>query len=170
MKKADFIIGIDPDSDKSGVAHYSTGNKVMVVHSLKFPQLVDYVVNESRAALLSGVTLDVVIEAGWLNESHWHLNPKDSKLMAAFKGNAVGRNHETGRKIVEMCKHYGIQPKEVKPLRKIWKGKDGKITHDEISVFIPGFPSKSNQEVRDAALIAWMYAGEPIKLNTHLKK
>ena len=42
------------------------------------------------------------------------------------------------------------------PLKKVWKGTGGKITQAEILRIIPGFPKRSNQEVRDAALIAWV--------------
>ncbi len=46
-----------------------------------------------------------------------------------------------------------------------WRGQDGKITHAELAQFIPGLPARSNQEERDAALLAWTYAGFPVKMN-----
>ena len=78
-------------------------------------------------------------------------------------GNHTGRNHEVGRKIVEMCRHYGIEVVEQPPLRKIWKGKDGKITNEELQ-HLAIITDKTNQETRDAALIAWEYAGLPIRI------
>jgi len=105
----------------------------------------------------------VVVEAGWLIQSNWHLLHKDSKAVAAAKGNSIGRNHETGRKIVEMCKHYGIEVLEHFPLKKQWKGKDGKITHKELASFT-GLTGTTNQDARDAALLAWVFAGLPIRL------
>lgn len=78
-------------------------------------------------------------EAGWLNRSNWHLLCRDSKAAAAAKGNHVGRNHETGRKIAEMCEHWQIPFSLVRPLPltarggiKQWRGKGGKITQEEI--------------------------------------
>ena len=127
---------------------------------MEFPQLIEFLRdmhNDFERPL-------VIIEAGWLNESNWHLKPTDSKALVAKKGNAVGRNHETGRKIVEMCKYYGIHVEEVKPLVKCWRGPDRKITHEEIAYFIPDFPTKSNQETRDAALLAWNHAGLPMRV------
>lgn len=70
-----------------------------------------------------------------------------------------------GRKIVEMAKHYGLTVDEVKPLRKCWRGREGKITHEELAQFIPGLPKRTTQDIRDAALLAWTYAGFPIKMN-----
>ena len=37
MKKADYIIGIDPDTDKSGVAQLRVAGREMEVFSLSFP-------------------------------------------------------------------------------------------------------------------------------------
>ena len=43
----------------------------------------------------------------------------------------------------------------------LWKGKDGKITHDELAAFT-GIMGRTNQEGRDAALLAWTWAGFPL--------
>lgn len=158
--KYDYIMAIDPDCDKSGVALICTKDRHTYTHLLSFPALMDYLKKESEA----GVSLKVIVEAGWLNESHWHLGKYDSKYKAAALGNAVGRNHETGRKIIEMCRHYGLTTEEARPLKKMWSGKDGKISQEEIRQFIPGFPARANQEIRDAALLAWNYAGYPIRI------
>ena len=45
----------------------------------------------------------------------------------------------------------------------MWQGKDGKITQQEIASFT-GITGRNNQEERDAALLAWVYAGLPIKI------
>jgi hypothetical protein len=60
---------------------------------------------------------------------------------------------------------------EIKPLNlrikghNIWNGKDGKITHEELAAFT-GLKGRTNQEERDAALIAWNYAGFPLTKKT----
>lgn len=160
MTKYDYIIAIDPDTDKSGMAWLGVKTNEFAVYSLTFPELINKLIN-GRGTIENTI---IIVEAGWLNQSNWHLSRFDSKQKAAAKGNAVGRNHETGRKIVEMCKYYGLTVIEQHPLKKCWKGHDGKITQGEIEQFIPSFPNRSNQEVRDAALIAWSYAGFPIRL------
>ena len=43
------------------------------------------------------------------------------------------------------------------------KGKDRKITAEELKAFT-GVTGRTNQEGRDAALLAWEYAGLPIKM------
>lgn len=167
--KPDLIIAIDPDVDRSGVAVLSVAIRMIQTYSMTFPGLIDFLQDLPYVAKQDGKTPTVVVEAGWLNQSHWHLTARDTARLAAAKGNAAGRNHEVGRKIVEMARHYGLDVDEVKPLRKCWSGRDGKITHEEISQFIPGLPARTSQDARDAALLAWTYAGFPIRI-THKTK
>ena len=129
----------------------------MGTFSLTFPELMD-----ALQLFLPDKTL-VVVEAGWLNKPNWHLTAKDSPRIAAAMGNRTGRNHETGRKIVEMARHYGLTVKEAKPLRKCWRGKDGKITHGELALQlsrrgINGLGKTSCQDARDAAWLAVVYS------------
>ncbi len=158
--KYETIVAVDPDVDRSGVAFLQTGDRRIHVESLSFPALLD--------AILEGVNggrkIAVVVEAGWLNRSNWHLSRYETKQSAASKGYDVGRNHETGRKIVECCKHFGVEVIEHIPLRKMWKGRDGKITQVEIMQFVPGLPKRMNQDERDAVLLAWSFAGYPIRV------
>ena len=146
-----LIIGIDPDVEKNGVATVDKQTNEMQVSTLAFPQLIKYLKDRSKDC-----TILVLIEAGWLNHSNWHLSPKITVQKAAQIGNATGRNHETGRKIGEMCEYYKIPYKLIKPLKKIWRGTDGKISAAEFSR-ITGCKARTNQEMRDAGLIAWFY-------------
>lgn len=162
-RNIDIIIAIDPDVEKNGVAYLNCENKNLEISTLSFPELLDYLRYVQRCAETTQKHLVVVVEAGYMNKGNWHLNPKDTKAAAAAKGNHAGRNHETARKIVEMCKHWQMEVKEVKPLEKCWKGKDRKITHEELARFT-GVMGRTNQEGRDAALLAWVYAGFSIRL------
>ena len=163
MKKYDVVIGIDPDVDKSGVAYLMVEARVIELVNLTFADLLDYL-RETRDVLTKeGRFFVVVVEASWLNKAHWHVGKGGSAARSALIGNHTGRNHEVGRKIVEMCRHYGIEVVEQPPLRKIWKGRDGKITHEELQHFT-GITDKTNQETRDAALLAWEYAGLSIRI------
>ena len=123
----------------------------------------DYLREAGEVLTERGKSFVVVVEAGWLNKAHWHVGKGGSAARSAAIGNHTGRNHEVGRKIVEMCRHYGIEVVEQPPLRKMWKGRDGKITHEELQ-HLAIITGKTNQETRDAALIAWEYAGLPIQI------
>jgi hypothetical protein len=163
--KHDYIIGIDPDCDKSGVAAIGTKDRNIECTCMNFPAVLTYLQFLSEViGKDENTSVIVIVEAGWLNKTHFHVNSSDSRRVSAAKGNSVGRNHETGRKIVEMAKHYGLEVLEQRPLRKGWKGPGGKITHEELAYFVPGLPARTNQEMRDAALIVVNYAGWPIKI------
>lgn len=157
-----IIVGIDPDTNKSGIATYYNGE--LLVEALAFPALIE------KLYILATLPEDVlvVVEAGWLISHHWHTKKGDNQRVTARKGNNAGRNHEVGRKIVEMCEHYGLEVIEQRPLRKCWKGRDGKITHDELNYILKHNNIKelksSNQEKRDAALICAVHAGLKLKV------
>ena len=169
-QRPDTLISIDPDVEKSGVAVLDTRSRHIELHTFPFPVLMDYLRDWKEAQDITHEPVRVVVEAGWLNKAHWHLTARDTARQAAAKGNSTGRNHETARKIVEMSRHYGLDTIEARPLRKCWRGQDGKITHAELAQFIPGLPARSNQEERDAALLAWTYAGLPIRISVKRKR
>jgi hypothetical protein len=163
--KADIIIGIDPDVSKSGVVVISRDGKVEACGTLTFPQLLEYLLIEKDRSRAENLSIVVVVEASWKISTNWHAGRGDSIRTAARKGKDAGRCHEVGRKIVECAQYYGLEVVEKLPLKKIWKGKDGKITDAEIKAFMP-FQGRTNQEERDAALLAWDYAGLPIRIRT----
>jgi hypothetical protein len=159
--RPNYIIAIDPDVDKSGVAELSPQHRLLEVTSLSFPQLIDYLQTRKELSRTAKTSLLVVVEAGWLNSiSNFHTTAGRKGQRIAKN---VGSNHQVGKMIVEMCEHYAIPVTTVKPLKKMWKGKDGKITQAEIASFT-GITGRTNQEERDAALLAWVYAGLPIKV------
>lgn len=161
-----IIVAIDPDVNKSGFAFLEVKTRILTTVALPFPELLDHLLHV-RAAYRDQVI--VLVEKSWNTSHNWHTKPGESWKVSAAKGNSTGRNHEVGRKIVEMCKHYGLEVVEKTPLKKCWSGPEGKITHKELSYFT-GLEGRTNQEERDAALIAWNYAGLPIIINVKSKK
>ncbi|MDD4438318.1 MAG: hypothetical protein PHS04_09820 [Tissierellia bacterium] len=156
-KKHDIIVGIDPDIDKSGVAIYYKAQRQMEKDSLEFPDLLVKLYDLSCLPL----NVLVVVEAGWLNEkSNFH---GFSKGVAENIARKVGSNQQTGKHTIEMCQYFGLEVIEQKPFEKTWKGKDRKITHEEINYILESnklAPFKqTNQEVRDALLICINHAG-----------
>lgn len=150
--KAKTIIAIDPDVEKSGVAVLDIESRSLELYSLPFPDLIDFIYNFPDKDVVR-----IAVEAGWLNKTNWHSAP--SMAAAANIGNRTGRNHETGRKIVEMCEHKGFSVSLIKPLGKRWKGPNGKITHNELKSVLNGRKivlnrKRTNQDERDSILIA----------------
>lgn len=162
--KYDRIIAIDPDVDRSGVAELEVKTRKIEVSTLAFPALMDYLQFMKSRTELDNETLCVVVEAGWMNTSNWHTGNVRSIAAAAKTGQNTGRNHETARKIAEMSHHYGLTTEEVKPLKKCWRGTGGKITQEELEYITGKLDRRVSQDARDAALLAWWFAGLPIKV------
>jgi len=163
MKKYDVIIAIDPDVEKSGVALLEVETRKLEVSSYTFQQLFDYLTFIKEENEKHNKKIVVVVEASWTTTHNYHLSGKHTLASASKTGYNIGRNHQQGMVICEMAKHYGFEVIEHAPLRKCWKGKDGKITHEELASFT-GLIGKTNQDSRDAALLAWNYANFPIKI------
>ena len=167
--KTNRIIAIDPDADKSGVAELHVPTRRIEATTLGFADLIDYLQHVKANLADKGESVVVIVEAGWMNESNWHIGMIRSIAAAAKTGLKTGRNHEVARKIAEMSRHYGLETKEVKPLRKCWKGKNGKITHDELNGMLEAsgitpMTGRTNQEMRDAVLLAVFHSGIPVRM------
>lgn len=160
MGKVNRIIGIDPDVEKSGVAILTLEPYSLKLKSMSFSEIVDFAYD----SVSDKDSMRFIVEGGWINHSHFHLSNATRGYLAARMGNDVGRNHETGRKIIEVLEHLGYDVVVQKPLKKIWGGKDGKITKRELESFA-GPVGMCNQDSRDAALLAWNNAGLPIRIN-----
>lgn len=154
-----YVIGIDPDCERSGygVVNVETG-EVVDAGACDFPTLFDVMDVWRR-----GDKVSVYIEGGWLNNGNWHLLGRMTAARAAAIGRSVGRNHQTGMLIEQMARRQGYDVRVVKPLRKCWRGKDGKITAKELQA-VTSYAKRCNQDARDAVLLAWVYAGLPVRV------
>lgn len=143
-----YTIGVDPDIDKNGVATLIKidGNKKLILQNMRFFELYDFLRSKKEVIDI------VIIEGGWLNSKSSFMDKRNPKINAKI-GKNVGANHEVGRKIVEMCDYVGIPHEVVKPLIKIWKGYNRKITHKELELQTGFKLGKTNQEQRDAAML-----------------
>lgn len=164
--RKELVIGIDPDNKESGVAIVYTDTKQVRTMKLKFPALIEYL-RETIKVNQRG-SFKVVIEGGWLNDSNWHIKQstryaRDKEARAAAIGRSTGMNAQTGILIQEFCDYLGIDNQVVKPLKKCWRGQEGKISQKEMAAFIPSLP-RMNQDQRDAVLLAWVYADLPIRM------
>ena len=160
--RADVIIAIDPDVKASGVAMLDIPKRTVEARAMPFPELLEMLLVVSRWS----VPCRVIVEGGWLvSKSNYHYaRGKGGERIAKN----VGANHETGRKIVEMLEYWGIQHEVVHPLKKCWKGRDGKIALAELNSLLRGMGIKEmgrcNQDVRDAVLIALTCSGLPMRM------
>jgi hypothetical protein len=169
VMRADIYIGIDPDTHLNGIGRLDMAGRKATATNLPFALTIDYVRDVIKAAHREGQKVAVIVECSWGEAHNWHLKISDSKAVAAKKGYAVGAMHETGKKLVEMLENYGIEVSLQRPLVKCWAGADRKITHAEITDVCGWDKKRSNQEERDAMLLAWYASGLPIKVRTNNK-
>jgi hypothetical protein len=159
-----IIIGIDPDIEKSGYCVLKVNTKEVETTAKSFHEIVERFRALSYDQNCRDVEITVVVEASWIKgKNNWHLCIRDTKNVIAAKGYSVGQNHQTGILICEMARSYGLKVVEHLPLFKCWNGKDRKITDEEIKSFMP-IKGRTNQESRDAALLAWVFSGLPIRV------
>ena len=154
--KNKVYIGIDPDVDASGVARLAGDG--IECSTLPFAALLEYIL-ENRDA-------HFVIESSWTTGHVWHGKGNKGKAHSARLGYDVGRNHEVGRKIAEFLDYHNIDYTLQPPFVKCWKGRDRKITHGEIAEITGWDARKSNQEERDALLLAWVCSGRPVRITS----
>lgn len=160
-----MYIGIDPDAARSGVGVLDRATREVDVKQLTFASLVAFLRVQQQRARVQGKRIIVVVEGGWLNHGNWHIPFRCSAAKAAAIGRSVGMNHQTGILLVEILKADGIPVQVQRPLRKMWKGADGKITSAELAE-ITGKDKlpRCNQEGRDALLLAWVASGLPVRV------
>lgn len=134
-----IIIGIDPDTNKSGFATFQGKNKFFL-HELSlwevFYCLRGYIVDLNK-------DIKVRLEAGHTLKSTWH---KGGNGMAK----RVGANHEIGRQIEKFCIEFNIHFELVKPCGL------SQISHETFCK-ITGWNIKklTNPEKRVAGLLAF---------------
>lgn len=162
--KLNYTIGIDPDVEKNGVAIVERETKHLECAAMTFAETLDYLQWVAKRSAEAKASVKVYVEAGWMNRTNWHLKKWDNRGQVVAKGVSQGRNEQVSRMLGEMCQYYGLDWMHIKPLRKCWSGRDRKITHDELCAVTGLMYGRTNQEMRDAALIAWVSAGLPVRI------
>ena len=159
-----YFIGIDPDVDKNGVAIVERETRNLECAAMTFADTLGYLEWVAQRSAEVGTSVKVYVEAGWMCRTNWHLSKWDNRGQVVAKGVSQGRNEQVSRLLGEMCAHYEMDWQFIKPFRKVWQGKDRKITHAELCAVTGMVYGRTNQEMRDAALIAWVSAGLPVKI------
>lgn len=153
-----YYVGIDPDVSKSGVVLLDKQQRTFTfVDALTFTETIRYL-----HTLDTSQTCVVIEDSD--TATNWHYNSRDTKAICAAKGRSVGMCHATARHLREYAENIGLIVQLQHPLRKCWHGQDGKITHDELMFFTRGLPTRTNQEMRDAALLAWVVADLAVRV------
>ncbi|GAB3024265.1 hypothetical protein GCM10027051_31080 [Niabella terrae] len=144
-----YIIGIDPDTDKSGIALYNAAGNTLTVGNYTFFQLFE-MLKEYKPSIEI-----VKVECGFHNKKSSWRPGKTTGITQKIAGN-VGACNQVAKLIVQMCQHLGVPYKEMTPFLKTWE--KGKVSIGELNARlkkkgIPPITTKTNQETRDATLM-----------------
>ena len=169
-RKIGYVIGIDPDISRNGLAIISKSRRELEVYYTNFPETLEKVkevyqkwVEQYKETAPNSFM--VYVEAGWLNKGNWHVTESRNghfspSAWAAAVGKSDGECSAVSKKLIECFEYYGIPVTPMKPLRKCWHGPDRKITHEELLNELRIYKvqhnlgKRSNSEKRDACLLA----------------
>jgi len=140
MCKEKILIGIDPDTEKSGVAVKSNE---LELYNMSFFELYDFLSNFKNET----ENIKVYIECGFLNGGNRHKVLAGSLSLNSKIGERIGANHEVAKKICEMCRHLEIEFIQVRPTKT--------KSNSDYFKKITGYTKRTNQEQRDACLLIW---------------
>lgn len=162
----DIIVGIDPDIVASGIAILNPKTDEITLQCLDFVGVL-LLLDDLAQRAKRGVGIRIYIEYSAATKHNWHLaHYSEKKSVASAKGYNLGQNHQIEQCIYDYAYNYhGLDIVRQPPFKKCWKGPDRKITHEELAAMLPIKEKATNQEKRDAALLAWLGAGKPLKLS-----
>ena len=173
--KKQIIIGIDPDTQGAGWACINITDRTIHLEQLTIPKIVRLLQewrNEVDEQYLdTDYSYRFVLENVWETSHNRHIVGQVNAQAIAKTGYNVGRCSMVGEILRDLITDYEFPIICQPPLRKVWKGKNGKITHEELLMVckhhrltLPKHKQRAtNQEDRDALLLAIHHIATPIK-------
>ena len=145
-----MIIGIDPDSDKHGVAIYKDG----ALHDLLMNDLMDLMdtlkTNQSKIDFNSTIVVHIENVLG-NNTSSFNHSSRFSKGVNSKISEKVGMCKQAQSEVEKLCKHLGIEVVRHR-VSKQWKSGASKDTFKRVT----GWAGRSNEDSRSAAYFGWL--------------
>ncbi len=141
-----IYIGIDPDTEKSGMAIWSEG--VLSLHNFDYMKLFESLQNFSKHRDTYNIT--VVIEKGELNKAIFKASKPSPKVKnkiahAAKIGSSVGRNFEATNIIEQFCKYLELDYEFFVPNKNT-----PKLSNKIVQAGFDLNTKRTNEEQRDA--------------------
>lgn len=156
------FIGIDPDIEKNGVA-IILNNKIELF-TFNFTTLVYTFFKNLVTQQENNLSLQttIFVEAGYLNQ-HFYQPVKSNLFVIGKINRMIGENHAAAKLIIQAAQACGLNVLPCYPVTSTnYRNRGKKITHPQFLDMLKRnnlafYGNSSNQEVRDAALIAVTY-------------
>lgn len=145
-KKELAIVGVDPDSDKHGIAIYSNG-KLLTLAEWALPEVIKFIVDYEGYGF-EGVLFS--IENVMFNNFIYGRNENRSKKVQSEIARRTGRCQQSQVELVRMLEHHGIKYQLHKPQLGNWAG--NKPLFEKVT----GWQGRSNKDTRSAAFFGYL--------------
>ncbi|MBN8826468.1 MULTISPECIES: hypothetical protein [unclassified Spirosoma] len=150
--KVQFVAGIDPDLDKSGLVIYDRKENAWFCKTVTQYELQEIIISEYKAE-----EIEIFVESGWDNNGFFHIEKfpetwkdwdEDKKLKYIAKAaTRVGENFGVGKSIVHILTANGFKVQTRPPKSAKWD------THTFKRA--TGLEKGYNEEIRDACRTMW---------------
>lgn len=145
------IIGIDPDSNKSGFARYFDG-RLVDIDCLGLITIYNVLKSEKNRCKHLGVTLEIHIEnVNGISSNAFSVNKKDSLPVKLKKAEHVGKCKQAQIEIERIANRLNIKVVRHR-VSKMWK--DSKIGKAALADL--GWHGQSNEDSRSAAYFGYL--------------
>jgi len=145
------VVGIDPDSEKHGVAVYSNG-VIHGLYSLCLPELMVMLKN----GIVCGDEVSLSIENVMANQFVYARNQHSNKAAQSKIAMRIGRCQQAQVELMRWLDNYGIPYVLHKPQKGNWADKR------ELFERITGWNKQSNEDTRAAAYFGYLEASKHV--------
>ena len=142
---SNFIVGVDPDTDKHGVALYADG-QLVEMSNLNLMQLRDYLETLKLRGSVAVSIEDIVSVSAIYNG---RFKQGDTQAVKSMKAQNVGMCKHSQVEVERMCEYLEIKVIKQRP-SSVWK--DAKNKQFKL---VTGWSKRSNDDQRSAAYMGF---------------
>lgn len=142
-----IVIGIDPDSDRMGIAIYFD-KKLSICTTTTIPELITEYLPELQKQGDLFFSIENVLAQNFV----YSRNVKATKGAQGAVSNSIGRCQQNQRELMRWLEHYDLPCIAYTPTSGNWA--DNKVLFERVT----GWVGRSNSESRSAAYFGWLAA------------
>ena len=154
MELIDIVIGVDPDSDKNGVAVFFNKKLSVVANhdAFDFYGYVEWLRKTYAAKSITVCIENVKANSFMYARNSPAISKSRDKMAASYKmGIKMGMCHQAQTEIERACDRLGVELVKMNPCGSAW-GKNKGVFEKQT-----GWTGRSNKDNRMAAFFGWLY-------------